>query len=147
MNTNSLVMESVISYYSEEARRLRWMDAECFPDYEPFEFEGTNWYLMKLGSNYVGYAGWRNIDDYVGELCRAGVLPNWRGNEFQKYMIGFRETSMKSRGVLVSVATAHVDNHYSMNNLIDCGYRTCVRDKYPSVKTDGNDYVFFSKKL
>lgn len=147
MSTSMYVMESVISHYSEEARWLRWMDAICFPDCEPFEFEGTNWYLLEYDGKYVGYAGWRNVDKYVGELCRAGVLPDWRGNEFQKFMIGFRESNMKRRGVLISVTTTYANNHHSMNNLIDCGYRACAKQEWSTIKASDESCVHFKKKL
>lgn len=140
-------MESVLVHNSDGGRWLRWMDAVCFPEYEPFEFEGTNWYLLEYDGKYVGYAGWRNINNHVGELCRAGVLPDWRGNEFQRHMIRFRERNMKDRGVIISVSTVYAGNHHSMNNLIACGYSVCAKEEWPTVKASSDSAVYFKKKL
>lgn len=148
MNTDGDIyyMKSVTVHDSDDGRWLRWMDAVCFPEHEPFEFEDTQWYLLEYDGRYVGYAGWRNINDEVGELCRAGIVPEWRGNGFQRHMIKFRERVMKYSGVLVSICTTYPNNYHSMNNLMACGYQACSKDEWPTVKHDG-PVVFFKRKL
>lgn len=139
-------MEAVHEHNSDGGRWLRWMDAVCFPEYEPFVFEGSSWYLLEYDGKYVGYSGWRRLNSDVGELCRAGVLPEWRGNEFQRHMIRWRERNMKDNSIVISVTSAFAGNHHSINNLIACGYSATSGDEWTSAKKpDGA--VFFRKKL
>lgn len=139
-------MKSVMQHDSDDGRWLRWMDAICFPEHEPFQFEGSHWYILEYDGRYVGYAGWRNINPEVGELCRAGVLPEYRGMGFQQHMIKFRERIMKYEDVALSLCTVYNTNHHSMNNLIACGYKACDNNEWPSIKSDG-PVVFFKRKL
>lgn len=140
-------MKSVMVHNSDDGRWLRWMDAICFPEYEPFEFEETNWFLLEYDGKYVGYSGWRKVNDDVGELCRAGIIPDWRGNNFHRHMIRWRERNMKDRGISISIATVYANNPNSMNNLIACGYKVCSRDEWPTVQSSENSAVYFKKKL
>ena len=144
-------MKRVYLHDSDDGRWLRWMDAICFPDYEPFEFDETNWYILEYDGTYVGYCGWRKASDDVAELCRAGVLPQERGNGFQRYMIEYRERQAKRDGFTFCVSTTSPFNHVSMNNLIRAGYMTLDGSYCPNVLPDKNNgivsSVFWKKKL
>lgn len=147
-----LKMRHVYVHDSNEGRWLRWMDAICFPEYEAFDFDGAEWLLVerphRLGQkNFtVGYCGWRMLTEGIGELLRAGVLPDWRGEGIQKYMIGYRESLMKRKGAKIALTTTAQDNFRSMNNLIACGYLTCKSHDWPMVDAlEGS--VFWKKVL
>ena len=123
------------------------MDAICFPDYEPFEFDHTNWYVAMYKDTVIGYCGWRYVNNSVGELCRSGVLPDWRGDGLQSKMISYRENVMKSKGIIISVTTTYQNNFVSMNNLIKAGYLTCASEDWPNVDGLKNGSVYWKKKL
>lgn len=139
-------MDCVHEHDSNKGRWLRWLDAICFPDCEPFVFEGSHWYLLEYDGKYVGYSGWRQISSDVGELCRAGIIPNMRGHGFHKHMIKFRERDMKDRGIIMSITSAFASNHHSINNLIACGYSACAGDEWTTAKRPEGS-VFFKRKL
>ena len=123
------------------------MDAICFPEYEPFEFDGSEWFLIEDDGNPVAYCGWRKINANIGELCRSGVLPEARGKGLQKYMLGYRESVMRNRQIILSVTTTDKNNFRSINNLIDCGYRACAKDDWPTVKADKSGAVYWKKRI
>lgn len=105
------------------------VDRRCFPDDEPVTFPGrsTEWWVAEdLNGRIVAFAAIK-IKKATGELIRAGVLPQHRGNGLQRRLIDARIESAAAHG-LQSVTTYTVtDNPASANNLIAAGFRMIKR--------------------
>ena len=59
------------------------------------------------------------------EMDNAGVLPKYRGNHLQEYLLLKAESIMKERdnGIKYSYATVHPDNLASLKTLEKTGYK------------------------
>lgn len=67
-----------------------------------------------------------NIEtDRCIEMCNSAVLPEFRGNKLQQRLILMAENIMikKNSNIKYSVATVHPDNIFSVNSLINLGYK------------------------
>jgi GNAT superfamily N-acetyltransferase len=108
------------------AEEIRAMHVACFP----FEYSKG---LTDYGFWWIGYdkdepacfAGlWKSSNfEQAGYLCRAGVLPAYRGMGLQRRLVRVREKKARALGWRLLVSDTN-DNPPSANNLIGCGYRT-----------------------
>ena len=100
------------------------LDYECFPYDARMSFSGTRWWLATdEDGKAVAYAGLEHRYGDRGFLCRAGVLPEARGNGLQKRLIRARERGARSLSMDRLITYTDKHNVVSSNNLIACGYR------------------------
>lgn len=99
-------------------------DRECLPYDEPAELDGVAWWVIEVAGSLIAYAGARRSVTAPGTayLCRAGVLPDWRGHGLQRRLIRARERWARAAG-LTRAVTDTLHNPASANSLIRCGYR------------------------
>lgn len=111
---------------TKDTNAVHTLDAQVF-DYQkhhPVSTEGSTWWIVYDGEEPVAYAG----ADFLKEkntvyLCRAGVLPEYRGMGLQKELIKRRlKWAKEVCEVDVVVTYTDVDNVHSVNNLIKSGF-------------------------
>ena len=84
-----------------------------------------DWWVVFDGKTPAAFAGivpslqWT----HTGYLCRAGVLPAYRGLGLQQKLIRKRVKHARSLGWVCVLTDTLSDNAPSMNNLIACGFR------------------------
>jgi GNAT superfamily N-acetyltransferase len=90
-------------------------------DPEYVKDKGSYWWLVKKGTEFVGFAGLRDYSCGVGYLVRCGILPSARGNGLQRRLIRARVRFAKSAGFKRLVSdTCGVPE--SSNNLYRAGF-------------------------
>jgi GNAT superfamily N-acetyltransferase len=110
---------------SEHAESLRWLQLKCLPYDEICDVSvGYWWILYSAVGDRIGFAGLvpsLSFSD-CGYLCRAGIIPAFRGQGLQKKLIQARIAKAKKLkwNWLVTDTT---DNMPSSNNLIAAGFR------------------------
>ncbi len=99
-------------------------DALCLPEDARPKLEGVAWWLAETeDGDLAGYAGARTTDaPGCVYLCRAGVLPAFRGHQLQRRLIRAREGWARRAGY-VYVVTDTYHNPASANSLIACSYK------------------------
>lgn len=103
---------------------VRGMQTETFPlDDIADPLEGF-WWVAYEGTVPAAFAGlyWSQQIGKAGYLCRAGVLPTFRGMGLQSRLLAARTRKAKALG-MTSLVTTTFDNPHSINNLIDSGFR------------------------
>lgn len=96
----------------------------CLPDDKVFEPSDGYWWIAYAGDLPIAFAGLTasRSQHRGGYLCRAGVVPGYRGLGLQRRLIRVRERFAKKLGWKVLVTDTFM-NPSSSNNLISCGYR------------------------
>lgn len=108
----------------EELQIVLALDKKCFPHDDPPYTEGRWWWIAwDDEGNPAGYAGITPMHDKTVYLCRAGVLPKYRGMGLQKKLIKVREAAAIRAGFTHAVTDCSKDNYKSLSNLIKCGYQ------------------------
>jgi len=101
---------------------LKWLDSECFPADEPYDFAKQDWWIVYDEQKHpVGYAGLKNKGGYV-YFGRAGILPSARGHGLQRRLIRVREKHARQLGCKSAITDTVPSNVASNNNLIREGY-------------------------
>lgn len=107
--------------------------------------DGSVWWIAYDGKTPVAYAGAVHLKDKGRVyLCRAGVLPAYRGLGLQRLLIRKRLTWAKTCGVSTVITYTDLDNVYSSNNLIDCGFKLYKPD-LPWGNSD--DALYWTRKV
>ena len=110
---------------SENRLLLQKMQEVCLP--ETWVYPVTRgWWWLALDAKGIpaGFGALSIIDGCrYGYLCRAGVLPTYRGHRLQERLIRVREQKAKALGLTILV-TDTSDNPPSANSLIRCGFKT-----------------------
>lgn len=106
--------------------------------------EKFHWWLVFDDDKIVGYAGLdtTSLKDKAF-LCRAGVLPEYRGLGIHKKLIKARERMAKKLGFDRVVTYTSHDNIKSSNSLIKRGYLLYR----PGAEWGINNATYFSKEL
>jgi GNAT superfamily N-acetyltransferase len=103
---------------------LMWLQLTCLPHDEPMDANTGLWWIAKDGDKLAGFAGMipsvRWMDTIY--LCRAGVVPAFRGKGLQKRLIRARINKAKKLGYKW-VITDTTDNPASSNSLIGHGFK------------------------
>lgn len=110
---------------------IRYMDAECFPKDEPFEWKDA---YFTIGENHTSseaapacYCAWKPVEflgSTVAFLYRAGVMPEFRGQRLQQKMIAIREDQIHPhRDIDFIVTCTAVDNMASISSMQKSGYK------------------------
>lgn len=125
---------------------LRYMDAKCFPEDDPYEkWLSTEWWIAwGEKSNPAGFAGgfvW--APDKYFYLSRAGVLPEFRGNGIQNRLIDVRHRYAKKHDCLGSYTYTHPENIPSNNSLINSGFKLFQ----PYYRWAGSEFLYWHKKV
>ncbi len=110
---------------------IRYMDAECFPKDEPFEWKDA---YFTIGEKYPSsekypacYCAWKPVEfkgSTVAFLYRAGVMPEFRGQGLQQKMIAIRENQIHHhRDIDFIITCTAVDNMASISSMQKSGYK------------------------
>ena len=108
--------------------------------------DGAIWWLAYVGTVPVGYAGlkiWDEEGRRYGYLCRAGVLPEYRGKGIQLALIKVRDRMALRRKVGVNITYVADWNLGSANNLVRCGYSLY----HPTWRYGFKDALYFRKSI
>jgi GNAT superfamily N-acetyltransferase len=105
-------------------QRLSALQAICLPYDQPVDTNFGSWWIAVEDGKDVGFAGLVRTVSWIdcGYLCRAGVVPTYRGRGLQKKFICVRLRQAKALG-WKWVITDTTDNLASANNLIACGFK------------------------
>lgn len=129
----------------EIQERLSRLQERCLPNDEPFDTTVGYWWLVVTASgDDAGFAGlvrsirWTDC----AYLCRAGVLPAYRGQGVQKRLIRARLRQAKAIGMRW-VVTDTYDNPASSNSLISTGFKLFK----PSKPWGGDGTLYWKIKL
>lgn len=103
---------------------LMWLQLTCLPGDEPMNATNGYWWIARDVDKLTGFAGMipsvRWIDTIY--LCRAGVVPAYRGMGLQKKLIRARINKAKKLGYKW-IVTDTTDNPASSNSLIAYGFK------------------------
>lgn len=119
---NPIVAEGIATMHDETFDEGEWL-GQRVPN-------RGDWWIALNGKEPAGYAGMIPSVRVAnaGYLCRAGVLPKFRGHGLQKKLIRLRVAHAKRLGWSV-VFSDTIENPASGNSLIACGFRLYYPDK------------------
>lgn len=123
-NFNTLMLKRVDIRQTQIQDRLSDLQRICLPFDEPVDTNFGCWWIASEDGRDIGFAGLTRTVSWVdcGYLCRAGVVPNCRGQGLQKKFIRVRIRQAKALGWKWLV-TDTTDNPASANSLIACGFK------------------------
>jgi GNAT superfamily N-acetyltransferase len=104
--------------------KLTALQTICLPYDEPVDTNFGCWWIASKAGRDIGFAGLTRTVSWTdcGYLCRAGVVPDARGQGLQKELIRVRIRQAKTFGWKWLV-TDTTDNPASANSLIACGFK------------------------
>ena len=110
--------------HSRIQNRLSALQGICLPHDEPYDTNFGSWWIVTEDGRDVGFAGLVRTVTWTdcGYLCRAGVVPAYRGQGLQKKLVYVRIRQAKSLGWKWLI-TDTTDNPASANSLISCGFK------------------------
>jgi GNAT superfamily N-acetyltransferase len=102
------------------------------------------WWIAYDCARPVGFAGLYPSSRWsdAGYLCRAGVLPEYRGRGLQKRLIRIRERKARELGMTWLISDTY-KNPPSTNSLVACGYRMYE----PSEPWGAEGVLYWRKRL
>jgi len=119
--TNALHQQMIATMHDEVFEEGEWTG-------RPAPTRG-DWWIAFCGKEAAGFAGMvpsvRILNG--GYLCRAGVLPKFRGQGLQKDLIRRRVAHARKLG-WGTVVSDTISNPISSNSLISCGFRLFAPD-------------------
>ena len=132
-------------YKKPQTTLLMYLQLKCLPSDKPLEIDSGYWWVTYTDTGTpVAFAGlvrssqWSN----AGYMCRAGVLPAYRGNGLQKKLIQCR--IRKARALKLDwLVTDTTDNPASANSLISMGFKMYI----PSVPWGYKHSSYWCMKL
>jgi GNAT superfamily N-acetyltransferase len=99
----------------------------CLPSDDPETPKEGSWWWLAIDEDgkAVGFAGMRPSDRWQQTmyLCRAGVLPEYRGQGIQKRLIRVRLIKARSLGNTHAITDCTTENPASARSLIAAGFR------------------------
>jgi N-acetylglutamate synthase-like GNAT family acetyltransferase len=104
--------------------KLSALQKICLPYDQPVDTNFGSWWIATKDGNDIGFAGLVRTVSWTdcGYLCRAGVVPDARGQGLQKQFIRVRLRQAKALGWRW-VVTDTTDNLASANSLIATGFK------------------------
>jgi N-acetylglutamate synthase-like GNAT family acetyltransferase len=104
--------------------KLSRLQKVCLPYDQPIDTNFGSWWIATKDGNDIGFAGLVRTVSWndCGYLCRAGVVPDARGQGLQKQFIRVRLRQAKALG-WKWVVTDTTDNPASANSLISTGFK------------------------
>lgn len=144
MSTHRIV--KVDTSQADVAASILQMHAQCFPGLD-FEHLHGDWWIAydRETKAPVAFAGlWPSVRIAgAGYLCRAGVLPQGRGQGLQRKLIKVREREARKKRWVVLLSDVAPGNAHSLNNLYACGFRAFV----PGDPWTGDEWNYVRKIL
>jgi GNAT superfamily N-acetyltransferase len=121
---NTLMIKRVDIRKSSIQDRLLALQKTCLPYDIPIDTNFGCWWIATRNGRDIGFAGLTRAVSWTdcGYLCRAGVVPDARGQGLQKEFIRVRIRQAKALGWKWLV-TDTTDNPASSNSLIACGFK------------------------
>jgi GNAT superfamily N-acetyltransferase len=112
--------------------------------HNPIRIAESLWWIAWNGTEPAGYCG-MTLYPHLSSvfLCLSGVLSGYRGQGLQRRLIRVRERAAVKLGYPRSVSYTTVDNAWSANNLIRCGYRLYV----PKTEWGVDGAAYFQKQI
>ena len=113
------------------AALLKYLQLECLAFDETYDSSKGHWWIAYDGALPVAFAGIVQSVQWcdTGYLCRAGVIPAYRGRGLQKRLIRVRERKARQIEWNYIVTDTSNDNVQSSNSLIACGFRLFTPSK------------------
>ena len=104
--------------------KLSVLQNKCLPFDTPYDTNFGSWWIATENGVDIGFAGLVRTVSWTdcGYLCRAGVIPDARGQGLQKKLINVRVRQAKALG-WNWVITDTTDNPASANSLIATGFK------------------------
>lgn len=104
--------------------RLSVLQNICLPFDKLYDTNFGSWWIAVENGRDVGFAGLVRTVSWIdcGYLCRAGVVPAYRGQGLQKKLVYVRIRQAKALGWKWLI-TDTTDNPASANSLISCGFK------------------------
>jgi GNAT superfamily N-acetyltransferase len=120
------------------------LQKQCLPGDIPCDVSNGWWWVAYSAGTPVGFAGLTRTNSWAdcGYLCRAGVLPEYRGMGIQKRLIKAREIQAKRLNWNWLVSDTF-ENPASSNSLISCGFRLF----HPSKPWGHENALYFRKNI
>lgn len=124
--------------------KLSALQELCLPYDKPVDTNFGCWWIASKDGVDIGFAGLTRTVSWVdcGYLCRAGVVPNARGQGLQKKFIRARIRQAKALGWKWLVTDTRF-NPASANSLISCGFKMFQPTKPWGCK----DTLYWRRKL
>jgi GNAT superfamily N-acetyltransferase len=124
--------------------RLAALQKICLPYDNAIDTNFGCWWIASDTSGDVAFAGLTRTISWTdcGYLCRAGVVPDARGQGLQKKLIHVRARQAKTFGWKWLVTDTRF-NPASANSLIACGFKMFE----PSQPWGCKDTLYWRKKL
>lgn len=132
---------------TKDVNAVHALDSTVFnyKDHHPVNTDEGVWWIVYDGKTPVAYAGAIHLKEKNRVyLCRAGVLPEYRGLGLQKQLIRKRLLWAKSCGVSTVITYTDLDNVFSSNNLIASGFKLYKPD-LPWGNSD--DALYWTRKV
>jgi GNAT superfamily N-acetyltransferase len=124
--------------------RLSELQNLCLPYDTPIDTNFGSWWIVVEDGRDIGFAGLTRTVSWIdcGYLCRAGVVPEARGQGLQKKLIKVRIRKAKELGWNWLVTDTRF-NPASANSLIACGFKMFEPTKPWGCK----DTLYWRRKL
>jgi len=127
-------------------KSLADLQRTCLPGDEPEATQNGWWWLaVNKDGQEVGFAGMRPSDRWQQTmyLCRAGVLPEYRGQGIQKRLIRARLAKARALGNTHAITDCTTENPASARSLIAAGFRPY----WPQVPWGLSHSIYWIRKL
>jgi GNAT superfamily N-acetyltransferase len=109
---------------TDDLDAVRALDRATFPLDAPVDPQPHDvWWLASIDGDPAGFCGLRVYTNGFGYLCRAGVLPRFRGRGVQRRMIAVRTAEARRLGLRHLLTDTWLHNSASINSLVACGFR------------------------
>lgn len=126
------------------AALLHWLQLETLSGDTPITTNVGWWWILYQDDRPIGFCSLRNSAQWGDAvyLCRAGILPKYRGKGLQKRLIRVRERLAKRLKINWLISDTY-NNPASANSLIACGFRMFT----PSQPWGAEETCYWRKKL
>lgn len=127
------------------AALLHWLQLEALPGDTPADTRKGIWWVAFTDGQPAAFCGLYDSLSVAkaGYLCRAGVLPAFRGMRLQRRLIATRQRKARALGFTSLHTDTIAGNPASINNLIACGFRSFT----PAIAWAGGDACYWRKTL
>lgn len=110
---------------------LHALQRACLPnDIPAHKVKGSAWWGVYDSGRMIAFGGIeKGVTPGIYYLCRAGVLPEYRGQGIQKSLIHLRIAWAVKRGAASVVTDTAAFSVASMRNLMACGFMPYVPEE------------------
>lgn len=117
--------------------------SEFFPEDPIDDIQDHSWFLAKIGTQVVGWSGYKIKSEEEVEIYRTGVLPAFQNQGIKRKMVRAMERHAKGRGYLIMKSYCDIDNVTSANSLISSGYKLYN----PATPYCDGPWIYWKKRL